>query len=92
MQQPLHSTFRDRRRDRLVLVPSRCVIDDDLALSTNVFLEIAQQTRHLARGHGGHSLSVGDIVERDQRFADEIEGASALTVPQTPADPIDGFN
>ncbi len=57
-----------------------------------MYFSRSRNRRHLARGHGDHSLSVGDIVERDQRFADEIEGASALTVPQTPADPIDGFN
>lgn len=92
VQQPLHGAFRDRRRNRLVLVPRRGVIDDDFGLSTNICLEIAQQTRHLSRGHGGQLLGVGDTVERDQRFANEIEGPSDLAVPQTPADPIDDFN
>jgi hypothetical protein len=92
MQQPLHGTFRDRRRNRLVLVPCRGVVDDDIGLSTNICLEIAQQTRHLSRGHGGQLLAVGDTVERDQCFANEIEDPSDLAVPQTPANPIDDFN
>jgi hypothetical protein len=61
-------------------------------LSTNICLEIAQQTRHLSRGHGGQLLAVGDTVKRDQRFANESEGPSDLAVPQTPANPIDDFN
>ena len=57
-----------------------------------ICLEIAQQARHLSRGHGGQLLAVGDTVERDQRFANEIEDPSDLAVPQTPANPIDDFN
>jgi hypothetical protein len=64
----------------------------DIGLSTKICFEIAQQTRHLSRGHGGQLLAVGEIVEHDQRFADEIEGPSDLTVPQTPANPIDDSN
>ena len=78
---PLHSTFRDRCRNRLVLAPRRGVIDGDIELSTNICLEIAQQTRHLSRGYGGQLLAVGDTVERDQRFANEIKGPSDLAVP-----------
>jgi hypothetical protein len=92
MQQPLHGTFRGRRRDWLVLVPRRGVIDDDIGSSTNICLEIAQQTRHLSRGHGRQLLAVGETLERDQRFANEIEAASDLAVPRTPANPIDDFN
>ena len=73
-------------------MPRRGVIDDDIGLSTNIRLEIAQQTRHLLRGHSGQLLVVGDTVERDQRFANEIEGPSGLAVPQTPANPTDDFN
>ena len=73
-------------------MPRRGVIDDDIGLSANICLEIAQQTRHLSRGYGGRLLAVGDTVERDQRFAGEIEGPSDLAVPQTPANPIDDFN
>ena len=92
VQQPLHGTFRDRRRNRLVLLSRRGVIDDDIRLSTNICLEIAQQTRHLAGGHSGQFVAVGDNIERDQRLANEIEGPSDLAVPQTPANPIDDFN
>ena len=92
VQQPLFGTFRDRRRNRLVLVPRRGVVDDDIGLSTNICLEIAHQTRHLAGGHSGQFVAVGDNVERDERFANEIEGPSDLAVPQAPAKPIDDFN
>jgi hypothetical protein len=70
----------------------RAVIDDEIGLSTKICLEIAQQTSHLSRRHGGQLLAFGDTVERDQRFANEIEGPSNLAVPQTPANPIDDFN
>jgi hypothetical protein len=73
-------------------VPRRGVIDDDIGLSTNICLEIAQQTRPLSRGHGGQLLAVGDAVERDQRVANEIDGPSDLAVPQAPANPIYDFN
>jgi hypothetical protein len=92
VQQPLYGTFRDRRRNQLVLAPRRGVIDDDIGLSTNICLEIAQQTRHLAGGHSGQFVAVGDNIERDQRFANEIEGPSDLAVPQAPAKPIDDLN
>ena len=42
--------------------------------------------------HGGQRVAVGDTVERDHRFANEIEGPSDLAMPQTPANPIDDFN
>ena len=59
---------------------------DDIGLST----EIAEQTRHLLRGHGG--LPGGDPVERDQRFVNEVKSPNDLAVAQMPADPIDDFN
>ena len=84
--------FRDRCRNRLVLAPRHGVIGNNIGLSTNICLEIAQQARYLSRGCGGQLLAVGDTVERDQRFANEIERPSDLAVPQTPAKPIDDFN
>jgi hypothetical protein len=73
-------------------MPRRGVIDDDIGLSTNICLEITQQTRHLSRGYGHQLLAVGDTVERGQRFANEIDGPSELAVSQTPANPIDDFD
>jgi len=64
----------------------------DIGFSANICLEVAQQSRHLSRRDGGQPQDVDDTVERDQRFANEIEAPSDLAVPQTPADPIDDFN
>jgi hypothetical protein len=81
-----------RRGNRLVLTLRRGVIDDDIGLSANICLEIAQQTRHLSRGHGDQLPTIGEIIERDQRFANEIEAPSDVAVPQAPANPIDDSN
>ncbi len=91
MQQPLHCTLCGRGRDWFFLVSRRRVIDNDFSVARYIRFKIAQKTRHFLRGHGGRGRIGDRTFERYQRFANQIEAPSDLTVPQAPTDPIDCF-
>src|ERR1700690_103862 len=88
MQQPLNCAFRGCRRDRFLASPGRRVVDDDIGLSGYVCLQSAQKVPNLPRGP--QSGSTGGLEHR-QRFTYEIKASPDLAMPETPADPLDGF-
>src|SRR5664279_930419 len=89
MQQPLHRALGDCRRDRF-FTPSSCrVIDNDIGLSRHICLALVQKSCHLACRGGNRRLVVGRGVHRSGGFANEIQSASDLTMPETPTDPFD---
>jgi hypothetical protein len=89
VQQPLHRAFRDRRRDWLLGPPGRRIIDDDIGLTAYIGLEFAEKARHFQRGWGGRRGCCG--FKRRHGFADEIETASDLAMPEPSPDPLNRF-
>ncbi len=94
MQQPLHRALSGRRRDRLVAVPRRRIVDDQGGLSGHVCLKATQQSSHLARrlARRRGRRRGSNRVKSHQRIAREIECPLDLTVPQTPANVLDGVS
>ena len=62
--------------------------DDDIRLSRNIRLEIAQKARHLACGGGNRRLIVGCNGHCNDGFGNEIQSPFDLTMPETPSDPV----
>jgi hypothetical protein len=60
-------------------------------LSGHISLEIAKEARHLARGGGHRRHILGYGIDKNDGFGNEIQSAFDLTMPETPADPLDGL-
>jgi hypothetical protein len=92
VQQPQqHRALGDRGRTQFFTSAAGGVVDDEIGSAGYVGLEIAQKTRHLARGRFDRRRIVSHGIKRDQSFANEIERGSDLTMPETPTDPLDGL-
>jgi hypothetical protein len=91
LQRPLHRALSRCRRYRFFASAGCGVVDHEIGLSGYVGLEIAQKTRRLTRGRDGWRRIVSRGVKRAQGFANEIERAPDLTMPQTLTDPPDGL-
>jgi len=91
MQQPLHRALCDRRRNWFFASAACGVVDDDIRLSRNICLEIAQKARHLACGGSNRRLIVGCNAHCNDGFGNEIQSAFDLTMPETPSDPLDSL-
>ena len=50
MQQPLHRALGDRRRNWFFASAGCGIVDNDIRLSRNICVEVAQKARHLACG------------------------------------------
>jgi hypothetical protein len=89
MQQPLHRALCDRRRNWFFASAGCGVVDDDVRLSRNICLEIAQKAPYLACGGSNRRLTVGCNAHCNDGFGNEIQSAFDLTMPETPSDPLD---
>jgi hypothetical protein len=89
MQQPLHRALGDRRRNWFFASAGCGVVDDDIGLSRNICLEIAQKARHLARDDSNRRLIGGCSGHCNDGFGNEIQSPFDLTMPETPSDPLD---
>jgi hypothetical protein len=75
MQQPLHRALGESRRNWFFASAGCGVVDDDIRLSRNICLEIAQKARHLACGGNNRLLIVGCNVYCNDGFGNEIQSA-----------------
>ena len=69
MQQPLHCALGDCRRNWFFAAAGCRVVDDDVGLSRNICLEIAQKARHLACGGSNRRLIVGFRADALRHYA-----------------------
>jgi hypothetical protein len=91
LQRPLHRALNRCRRYRCFASAGCGLVDHEIGLSGYVGLEIAQKTCHLAHGRDDWRRIVSRSTRRAQSFANEIERAPDLTVPQTLTDPPNGL-